>query len=91
MASQYGYTPDQILDLTPRQFQLLSARAGVRVHNALQERVALAGGKPEYIDRDTEKMLHHISKENKKTDINKDVERDIVEKRLQEKQQKLKG
>lgn len=32
----------------------MSARSGVRLHNDMQSRIALAGGKPEYIDLEIE-------------------------------------
>jgi hypothetical protein len=38
----------------------MSARSGVRLHNDMQTQIALAGGKPEYIDLDVEKSMRSM-------------------------------
>jgi hypothetical protein len=40
----------------------MSARSGVRLHNDMQTRIALAGGNPEYIDLEVEKSMQSMEK-----------------------------
>jgi ATP-dependent protease HslVU (ClpYQ) ATPase subunit len=63
----------------------LLARAGLRVHNELQERIALSGGKPQYIDIEAEKAAALCY--NKKEDIDQ-ISRDTINARLKEIQEK---
>lgn len=74
----------QIFELTPRQFQLLSARASERVYNGRQFDVALAGGKPDFIDDEAEKAMAKAAQKHK-DDAQGDY-RDIVEETLNKKQ-----
>ena len=84
MASQYGYTPKEIFALTPAQYQLLSSRAQIRTHNDFQAKIALEGGKPDFIDMDEQKAMHRASIKNESTE---GVEHDIVNETLRKKRE----
>jgi hypothetical protein len=66
-AADYGYTPDQIFDLTPRQFQEMQKCMNTRRHNDRAFKYHLAGFKikgtaADFIDPEMEKMFNEMSK-----------------------------